>query len=171
MSVPIFVDLQSFLVGRHFVVKEFAALKDGFELSHYIFRCSKLWSNLTKVERYQAMWLIENYYGIQWEDEIVPYSIALITKTMIFNHIGTKTTDDKIVVYVKIHKKQEWLRDLLLNEARGGESMLNISRHITKTESLNKLDVTHTLRCQKHVKKCALQNVFKLFNWWHYHHE
>jgi len=40
MSAPIFVDLQGFLVGRHFVVKKFAALKDGLELSHYIFGCS-----------------------------------------------------------------------------------------------------------------------------------
>jgi len=37
MSVPIFVDLQGSFIGRQFVVKEFAALKDGFELSHYIF--------------------------------------------------------------------------------------------------------------------------------------
>jgi len=39
MSVPILVDLQGFLVGRHFIVKEFAALKDEFELSYYIFGC------------------------------------------------------------------------------------------------------------------------------------
>jgi len=58
MSVPIFVDLQDFFVGRQFVLKEFAALKngfDGFELSHYIFGCSEPWSNLTKVERRQEM--------------------------------------------------------------------------------------------------------------------
>jgi len=36
MFVLIFVDLQGFLVGRHFVVKEFAALEDGFELSHFL---------------------------------------------------------------------------------------------------------------------------------------
>jgi len=36
MSVSIFVDLLISLVGRHFVMKKFAALKDGFELSHYI---------------------------------------------------------------------------------------------------------------------------------------
>jgi len=35
MSVPIFMDLQGFLVGRHFVMKEFAAFKDRFELFHY----------------------------------------------------------------------------------------------------------------------------------------
>jgi len=44
MSVSIFVDLQSFLVGRHFVVKEFVALKNEFEFSHYIFGCSEPWS-------------------------------------------------------------------------------------------------------------------------------
>jgi len=63
VSVPIFVDLQGFLVGRHFVVKEFAALKDGFEPSLYIFRCPYLCS-LTKAERHQAIWLIENRHGI-----------------------------------------------------------------------------------------------------------
>jgi len=76
MSVPIFVDLQGFLVGRHFVAKEFAALKDGFELSHYIFGCPVPWSSLTKAERHQAMWLIENRHGIQWEDGMVPYCMA-----------------------------------------------------------------------------------------------
>jgi len=39
MSVSIFVDLQGFLVGRHFIVKEFAALKEKHVLSHYIFGC------------------------------------------------------------------------------------------------------------------------------------
>jgi len=68
MFVPIFVDLQGFLVERHFVMKEFAAFKDGFELSHYIFGCFVLWSSFTKAERpHQAslMWLIENRHGIQ----------------------------------------------------------------------------------------------------------
>jgi len=33
------VDLQGFLVGRHFVVKEFAVLREGHVLSHFIFGC------------------------------------------------------------------------------------------------------------------------------------
>jgi len=33
---------------------------------------------------------------------------SLITKAM----VGTITTDDEIVVYVKGHEKREWLRDL-----------------------------------------------------------
>ncbi|KYN22076.1 hypothetical protein ALC57_05533 [Trachymyrmex cornetzi] len=28
------------------------------------------------------------------------------------------------------------------------------------------LDVTNTMRWSKHVKDCALQNVFKIYNWW-----
>jgi len=32
-------------------------------------------------------------------------------------------------------------------------------------ESLNNLDVINTMQCEKHVKSCALQNVFKIFNW------
>jgi len=120
MSVPIFVDLQGFLVGRHFVVKEFAALKDGFELSHYIFGCSVPWDSLTKAERHQVMWLIENHHGRmgQWEDGIVPYYMArsLITKAVMgTTHDDDDDDDDDIVV--KGHEKREW-RDLLLDEAR-----------------------------------------------------
>jgi len=157
------VDLQGFLVGRHFVVKEFAALKDGFELSHYIFGCSVPWDSLTKAERYQAMWLIENHHGIQWKDGMVPYCMArsLITKAV----MGTMTTDDNDddIVYVKGHEKREWLRDLFLDEAK--EDVENIEAHYEDIESLNKLVVMHTLRYQKYVKNCALQNVFKIYNW------
>jgi len=32
-------------------------------------------------------------------------------------------------------------------------------------ESLNNLNVINTIRCEKHVKNCVLQNVFKIFNW------
>jgi len=93
---------------------------------------------------------------------------SLITKAV----MGVTTTNDEIVVYVKGHEKRygcgicSWIK-------RDGKSKLKTSRHIKSNyediKSLNKLD-THTLRCQKHVKNCALQNIFKLFNWWHYHH-
>jgi len=41
--------------------------------------------------------------------------------------------------------------------------MLKISRYYEDIESLNKLDVTHILRCQKYVKYYALQNVYKIY--------
>jgi len=39
-------------------------------------------------------------------------------------------------------------------------SIENIETRYEDTESVSKLDVT--FRCQKHVKNCALQNVFKI---------
>ncbi|KAL6262007.1 hypothetical protein P5V15_007096 [Pogonomyrmex californicus] len=42
---------------------------------------------------------------------------------------------------------------------------------ITKTYSLNNLDADNTMRCGYHYTNCALQNVFKLFNWWSDNHE
>jgi len=55
MSVPIFVDLQGFCIRRDFVVKEFATLKEGYVLSHYIFGCPYPWTVLSKPERREAM--------------------------------------------------------------------------------------------------------------------
>ena len=31
-------------------------------------------------------------------------------------------------------------------------------------DSLNNLDITNIMRCVKHVKNCALQNIFKIYN-------
>jgi len=84
--------------------------------------------------------------------------------------MGTTATDDDIDCRVKEHEKREWLRDLLLDEEGEDVYVENIEAHDKDIESLNKLDVTHTLHCQKHVKNCALQNVFTIYNWWHHHH-
>jgi len=95
---------------------------------------------------------------------MVPYMArSLITKAV----MGAMTTNDKIVVYVKRHENREW--NLLLDEARQ-EVYVENKKARKHLESLNKLDITYTLCYQKHIKNCALQNVFKLFNW-HYHHE
>jgi len=84
MSVPTFVDLQGFIISRNFVVKEFAALREGSVLSHYIFESSLPWSCLTKEEKYQTCWLIANHHRLQWEDGMIPYSMtkSLITKAV-----------------------------------------------------------------------------------------
>ncbi|EZA58479.1 hypothetical protein X777_01100 [Ooceraea biroi] len=66
------------------------------------------------------------------------------------------------IVYVRGLEKREWLRNLLLDD---NVYIKIIDAHYEDIPSLNKLDVTHTLRCNKHVSHCALQNVFKMFNW------
>ncbi|EZA58141.1 hypothetical protein X777_01869 [Ooceraea biroi] len=99
-----------------------------------------------------------NHHGLQWDDGTIPYRWAkdLITKAV---------TDEAsyTIVYVKGREKREWLRNLLLDD--DDIYIETIDAHYEDVPSLNKLDVTHTLRCNKHVTKCALQNVFKLFNW------
>ena len=154
MSVPTFVDLQGFIVGGEFIVKEFASLKDGFELTHYMFTPTYPWEYLTKAERRQVAWLKVNHHGISWEDGLIPHSMArdLITKAV----MGTTATNDEIVVYVKGCEKREWLQDLLLDEAKEEANVENIEVHYEDIKPLNKLDITYTLRCRNHVNNCAL---------------
>jgi len=45
--------------------------------------------------------------------------------------------------------------------------MENIEAHYEDIESLNKLRIPYVVR---NIKNCALQNVFKIYNWWHHHH-
>jgi len=106
MFVSTFMDLQGFIVNETFVVKEFAALREGHILSHYIFASPYPWDIFTKSERSCASWLIANHHGLQWEDEIIPYSRAkrLITTAV----IGTEDNDDNNLVYVKGHEKREF---------------------------------------------------------------
>jgi len=69
-----------------------------------------------------------------------------------YNMIGIEdNNNDNNLVYVKGHEKQKWLRDLLQDDAREDVYIENIDAHYKDMKSLNKLDVTHTLRCQKHV--------------------
>jgi len=75
MSVSTFVDLQGFIVGRNFVVKEFAALREGSVFSHYIFGSPLPWSCLIKAEKNQTYWLIANHHEIQ--DGMVPYRLKV----------------------------------------------------------------------------------------------
>ncbi|XP_071570755.1 uncharacterized protein [Temnothorax nylanderi] len=74
MSAPTFVDLQGFVVGMKFVVKEAAVLRNGTVLAHYIFTCPMPWNLFTKSDKSCASWLIRNHHGLRWEDGNVPYS-------------------------------------------------------------------------------------------------
>lgn len=105
-----------------------------------------------------------NQHGIQWEYGFVPYSKAkhLITMAVMgaTNEEGTSS-----IVYVKGNEKREWLQKLLEEDARDEAYIENIDIHYEEIDALNKLDIANTLCCGKHDKNCALQNVFKLFNW------
>ncbi|KYM98822.1 hypothetical protein ALC62_10452, partial [Cyphomyrmex costatus] len=162
MTIPTFVDLQGFIVGKKFIAKEVAMLREGTILSHYIFTCPIPWNYLTKSEKYCASWLGAYHHGLQWEDGMIPYSMTKRLITMAV--IGAEWNgDNKAIVYVKGREKRQWLADILDSDDLTIETL---DVDYEDIESLNNLDVTNTMRCVKHAKNCALQNVFKIYNWW-----
>ncbi|KAL6252193.1 hypothetical protein P5V15_015166 [Pogonomyrmex californicus] len=153
MVVPTFVDLQGFLVGGHPIP----------------------WHFLASADKSRARWVIRHHHRLRWDDGTIPYSKAksLITKAV---H-GTEEEDDDddddddsdAVVYVKGHEKRQWLWNLLLDDERVYIETLDADYE--NVDSLNNLDADNTMRCGYHYTNCALQNVFKLFNWWSDNHE
>ncbi|KAL6417193.1 hypothetical protein ACFW04_014622 [Cataglyphis niger] len=133
MVVPTFVDLQGFIIGRNFIIKEVAILRNVYILSYYIFASSVPWHVLIKSERFQALWLIGHHHGVQWEDRNVPYSMA---KRLIM-----------------IAEKREWLADIL-GDARNDVIIESLDVDYEDIVLLNKLDVTNTIRYEKHLKNC-----------------
>ncbi|KYN16533.1 hypothetical protein ALC57_11194 [Trachymyrmex cornetzi] len=71
MIMPTFVNLQGFIIGKKFVMKEVAVLRRGAILPHYIFKCPIPWSFLTKSEKYCVSWLSAYHHGLQWEDGMI----------------------------------------------------------------------------------------------------
>jgi hypothetical protein len=171
MSVPTFVDLQGFILNNHFIVKEAAILRRGFILSHYFFACPVPWGELLKSERRQASWLTHHHHGLQWDDGNVPYGLAqrLITTAIIgVNeklHPHEEEEEESSLVYVKGLEKREWLADIM-DDAISGFIIETLDADYDDIPALKELDPTYSLRCNKHVKNCALQNVFKICNWW-----
>lgn len=165
MIVPIFVDLQGFIVDKKFVVKEVAVLRKGVVLAHYIFASPMPWHVLSKSDKSCASWLIAYHHGLRWKDGMIPYSMAkrLITSAV----CNTEEDNDNVIIYVKGPQKRDWLLDML--DTDEGIYIKTLDADYEDIESLNNLDVSNTIRCEKHIKNCALQNVFKIFNWWSQH--
>ncbi|EGI61839.1 hypothetical protein G5I_09869 [Acromyrmex echinatior] len=94
--MPTFVDLQGFVVGERFVVKEVAVLKNGSEMTHYIFMCPMPWRFLTKSDQSHASWLMVHHHGLRWNDGVVPYRMAqrLIAEAV-------SCGESEAVIYVK----------------------------------------------------------------------
>ena len=164
MSIPTFVDLQGFVFNKNFIVKEAAILRKGFIVSHYFFTCPVPWGVLIKSERRQVTWATFKHHGLQWEDGNIPYSRAqdLITAAI---DVGVSDEEESSLIYVKGHEKRKWLADIL-DDAANDFIIETLDEHYEDVPTLKALDTTNSLRCNKHLKNCALQNVFKLYNWW-----
>ncbi|KYN19394.1 hypothetical protein ALC57_08276 [Trachymyrmex cornetzi] len=161
MAIPTFMDLQGFIINMKFIVKEVAMLRRGTILTHYIFSPMP-WHFLTRFDKSCASWLSTYHHGLRWDDGMVPYNMVwrLITEAVL--------EEDEAVVYVKGHGKRRWLADILDTD---NIIVAILDAHYEDIESLRNLDDFNTIRCGKHAKNCALQNVFKIFNWWSRHQE
>ena len=158
-NVPIFVDLQGFVLNNNFTVKEVAVLRDGKTLSHYVFREPVPWNYLTKSEKSQACWLKIHHHGFRWDDGHVSYHQA---KDLVQRAIGTCGADIPSLIYVKGSEKKKWLRELLNSDLK----IETIDADYDDIACLKDLDVIGTLRCGYHTRHCAMQNVCKLYKWW-----
>ncbi|XP_070521100.1 uncharacterized protein [Cardiocondyla obscurior] len=178
MSTPTFVDLQGYPIGRRFVVKEAAVLRGGAVLAHYVFTTPMSWGAVSRDDRRLVTWLVRNHHGIAWEDGDVLYSRA---KRLIIRALqNEEDCYDHAIVYVKGLEKRDWLQDMLEEDYYGDDYddikfytdnliVRNIKEDFENIESLNDLDDSITFRCRRHCKNCAVQNVFKLYNWWRNH--
>jgi len=69
------------------------------------------------------------------------------------------------IVYVKGYEKRRWLWNLLLYDGEERMYIEILDAVYEDMESLTNLDDCNTIRYDRHVKDCTLQNVFKIFNW------
>ncbi|XP_071653039.1 uncharacterized protein [Temnothorax longispinosus] len=123
MSVPTFVDLQGFLVGMKFVVKEVAVLRKGCVLTHHIFTYPMPWNLLTKSDKSCATWLIHNHHGLRWEDGNVPYSMV---KRLITSAVLESPSSFYIFAYCNTYEKYKKLISFLLSSISGDRRAVRI---------------------------------------------
>ena len=147
MVVPTFVDLQGFIVDGRFVAKEVAILRQGTILSHYIFESPMPPFLLSISDKSSLRWLTTKHHGLRWDEE----------------------DNASHIVYVKGLQKRDWLADFLDENTKADVVIETLDIDYKDIESLNMLNVVNTLRCGRHAKHCAMQNVFKIFNWWSKH--
>ena len=165
-TTPTFVDLQGFIVNGKFTVKEVAILRSGTILSHYIFVEPTSWRSLTEREKRSVRWLTNNNNCLRWTDGFVPYAQAenLIRAALCYDPFeagsGAGTT---ATIYVKGLEKSQWLRDILRERNDPVEA---IELRYSDIARLSNISETRKLQCERRHSQCAMQNVFKLHEWW-----
>ena len=163
--MPIFADLQGFVVGGKFHVKEVAVLRKGEELTHHVFRAPIPWSQLTRDEKQQVNWLTVNYHHLHWKDGDIDYRHARrLIQRAVLEGLYDDDDDEKMIVYVKGLEKTTWLRNYLGNDHSC--NLLNIEIDYEEIERLKELPTTRALHCRRHKKNCAMENAVKLYDWW-----
>lgn len=164
--VPVFVDLQGFVVREKFVIKEIAVLRDGDVLTHRVFSEPMTWDLLTKSEKSKACWLTANHHGLQWKDGDVEYALAKgIVRRAVCD--GWNIDETTPLIYVKGLEKRRWLEEILGDAAHDVRaSIKTIDADYEDIGRLEDMTAVRSFRCERHVKNCAMANVCKLRDWW-----
>ena len=99
---------------------------------------------------------------------MIPFGRAreLITTGALGTEIG-----DEGIIYVKGHEKRKWLTNMIQYDRQHRVFVETLDADYEDVDSLNNLDAA--IKCGQHRtdNHCALQNVFKLFNWWSNNHK
>ncbi|EFN78319.1 hypothetical protein EAI_12064 [Harpegnathos saltator] len=142
MDVPTFVYLQGYIVGKRFIVKKEAILKNGTILLHYIFTSPMPWHLLTRSDKLRAYWLTANHHGLRWQDGTVKYCRAehLITTAVVGDMYGELQDVASQLVYVKGHEKREWLLHFLDDSVRSNVIIRTMDTDYDDMPSLQKLN-------------------------------
>jgi len=163
-DVPIFVDLQGFIVNNNFYVKEVAVLRQGEELTHHVFRAPLPWNMLTREEKLHTTWLTTNFHNLHWKDGDVEYRQAKkMIKRAVLDGLFDGC-DEKIRIYVKGIEKKYWLQRYLGDDHEC--EIKNIEIDYEEIDRLRDLRASRPFHCRRHVKNCAMENVIKLHEWW-----
>ncbi|EFN77726.1 hypothetical protein EAI_01147 [Harpegnathos saltator] len=143
MVVSTFVDLQGFMVGRRFVVKVSAILKNGTIFSHYVFTSPMPWHLLTRSDKSGATWLTANHHGLRREDGTVKYCRAEFDYYSCGGCMYGELEDDAPqFVYVKGHEKRELLLHFLDDNVRSSVIIKTMDTNYDDMPSLQKLNNT-----------------------------
>ncbi|KAL6252206.1 hypothetical protein P5V15_009228 [Pogonomyrmex californicus] len=110
LNVPIFVDLQGFIVREKFIVRGGNIKKKGKKLTYRMFREVIPWNLLTKAEKSKVCWITSNHHGLQWSDSDVAYRLS---KPVIRSGVCDRSRDAPRRVYVKGLEKKKWLEEIL----------------------------------------------------------
>jgi len=71
MIISTFVDLQGFIVGKKFIMKEVAALRKGAILSHFCM--PHVMEFLDKIRKILHFLKSAYHHGLQWEDGMIQH--------------------------------------------------------------------------------------------------
>jgi len=97
-TIPTFVDLQGFIIGKKFVVKEVMVLKKGAILFHYIFTCHEIfWQNPKSIAH--PGWVLITKDTMGRRNDSAQHDETLIIMAV----IDAKENDDnKAVIYTSL---------------------------------------------------------------------